>query len=77
MMRNGRIKGKLVVNWELKGLTRRLKATNSGGVRVSDLPITGMTFTRGESLLMSSISSSRKLTQLKSVSAWLSYVLSL
>ena len=38
-----------------------LKATSSEGVSVSDLPMTGMTLTRGERRLISSISNSRNL----------------
>lgn len=41
--------------------TRRLKATSSDGMSVSDLPMTGITFTRGERRFMSSMSNSRSL----------------
>lgn len=41
--------------------TRFLNALSSPGVRESAFPITGMTLTRGESLLISSMSISRSL----------------
>jgi hypothetical protein len=51
--------------WEL---TLFLNATSSDGVRLSDLPMTGMTFTRGASRRINSISSSRRLVLLVSPS---------
>jgi len=45
----------------IQGLTRFLKAFNSLGVNASALPMTGMTFTRGDNLLINSISISLRL----------------
>lgn len=46
-----------------KRLTRFLKALNSEGVKLSAFPMTGMTLTLGDSLRISSMSSSRSLSR--------------
>jgi len=46
-------------------MIRLLNAASSAGVRVSDLPTTGITLTRGDNRRMSSMSSSRRLSRLE------------
>ena len=56
------LKGEFEANiQEMAGPTRFLKPRSSDGVKESALPITGMTFTRGERRRMSSMSISRSL----------------